>query len=215
MVKRTKDPLAPLETGVQVLLGMLVTLGVLLLGSAIFGGNPSFAGVGASEVCVETAPGEGVGYGGAGRGGDHPIGLYDDVRWFPREIKICDTQPSAGTIALGITRALIGPIGGIGALLLLWWVVRRARREGVFGDRIPGGLYVLGCYLVAWALIGWLSGGIVDALLLSRMADTTDGFVFSWPEFPLVSLLLGLGMLTLARVMSQAVALREDSDATI
>jgi hypothetical protein len=215
MVKREKDPLAPLETGVQVLLGMLVLLGVLLLGSTIFGGNPSFASVGATEVCVGTSPGEGVGYGGTGRGGDHPIGLYDDVRWFPREIEICDTQPTAGTIALGITRALIEPIGAIGALLLLWWVVRRARREGVFGDRIPAGLYVLGCYLLAWALTGWLSGGTVDALLLRRMADTTDGFVFSWPEFPLVSLLLGLAMLTLARVMSQAVALREDSDATI
>ena len=215
MVKREKDPLAPLETGVQVLLGMLVILGVLLLGSALFGGNPSVAGVGASEVCVETSPGEGVGYGGTGGGGDHPIGLYDDVRWFPREIEICDTQPSAGTVALGITRALVEPIGAIGALLLLWWVIRRARREGVFGDRIPTGLYVLGCYLLAWALIGWLSGGIIDALLLRRMADTTDGFVFSWPQFPLVSLLLGLAMLTLARVMSQAVALREDSDATI
>ena len=215
MVQREKDPLAPLEMGVQVLLGMLVVLGVLLAGSVVLGGNPAFAGVSASEVCVETLPGEGVGYGGTGGGGDRPIGLYDDVRWFPREIEICDTEPSAGTIALGITRAFIGPIGGIGALLLLWWVVRRARREGVFGDDIPRGLRVLGCYLVAWALVGWLAGGLVDALLLRKMADTTDGFVFSWPEFPLVSLLLGLAMLTLARVMSQAVALREDSDATI
>ena len=215
MAKTEKDPLAPLESGVRVLLGMVAVLGALMLGSALVGGNPSLAGVGSGEVCVETSPGEGIGYGGSGRGGDHPIGLHDDVRWFPRQIEICDTVPSAGTVALGVVRGLVGPVGGIGALLLLWWVVRRARRDGVFGDLVPRGLYVLGWYLLAWAVVGWLSEGVLDALLLRRMADTADGFVFRWPELPFVAVLIGLGMLTLARVMSQAVALREDSEATI
>lgn len=169
---------------------------------------------------MTTSPGR-VPYGGSGdgRAGDGPIGLREDVGWFPRQIEICDRDPSVGTLALGISRATLGPVGAIGGLVLLWFVVRRARRGGVFGDGIPKTLRLFAYYLLAWAAISWLWTGIVDAMLLGRMAGQTwlafGSIPFISPHVPVVTLLIGLGLVTLARVMSEAVALREDSEATI
>ena len=215
MGTKEKDPLAPLETGVRAVLALIAALCVLLIASAALGETPGIGGVDATEVCVATSPGEGIGYGGSGKPGDGPIGLREGVRWFPREIDICDTTPSAGTLALGVSQAILGPVGATVGLLLLWLVIRRARREGVFGEGIPTALRKLASFLLAWAAISWLWKGIVDATLLRRMAADTSGFVFSSPEFPFVTVLIGLGLVTLARVMSQAVALREDSEGTV
>ena len=215
MTTRAKDPLAPLETGVQVVLALVGTFFVLMLGSAVLGGTPGIGGTDATEVCVTTPPGHGIGYGGSGATGDGPIGLREGVRWFPREIDICDTDPSTATLALGLSQAVLGPVGATAGLLLLWFVVRRARREGVFSRSIPGALRALATYLLAWAAVGWLWRGIVDAVLLRRMAEDTSGFVFSSPDVPVVTVLVGLGLVTLARVMAQAVALREDSEGTV
>ncbi len=86
-----------------------------------------------------------------------------------------------------MSQAVLGPVGATVGLLLLWFGVRRARREGVFGVGIPTALRRLAAFLLAWAAISWLWNGIVSAMLLRRMAADASGFIFSPPEVPFVT----------------------------
>lgn len=213
MTARAKDPLAPLEWGVRVVLGAMVALTVAVLVGVV--GNVGSDPLGDREACVTTAPGRGTGFGGDGRQGDHPLGLGEGVRWHPSTIDICDTHPRASSVALGVTRDALPVVGG---LVVLWWLLRlltRARRTGLFADRIPRQLERLGGFLLAWTALTWMSAGFIDAVLMNRMVPDADLVLFQSADVPVVTVLVALGLVTLGRVMAYGVALREDSEATI
>ncbi|HEV2797716.1 MAG TPA: hypothetical protein VGV65_08860, partial [Nocardioides sp.] len=163
---RSTDPLRTLETLVGAIVAVMVLLaGLVLVGTAV--GSGSIPGVNA-EVCasmVGDAPafrrteGETTG----------PVGLDEGITWRAEDVQVCDPDPDGGTRAL----AAVGLVVWVGAPLvffgLLWRLLRRARREGVFADRVPGDLRTLGRILIAWAVIDFFVSGVVDALLLNRM----------------------------------------------
>jgi hypothetical protein len=218
MTGKQKSALAPLDTTVSIILTLMVGFAVVMLIATIFGSG-SIAGMRRTnpEVCVETRPGQGVGLGGNGirPGGDGPIGLRDGVRWYPTEVEICDTAPSASTLALGGLAVAPGAVGVMGFFGLMWVVLRRARRIGVFADSIPRSLRLLGAFLLGWTLLSWVVVGLTRAALFSRMAEGRSISMFLPSDFPVVPVLVSLGLLTLAGVVTQAVALREDVEATI
>ena len=88
-----------------------------------------------------------------------PVGLGDGITWRAEDVQVCDPDPDGGTRAL----AGAGLVVWVGAPLvffgLLWRLLRRARREGVFADRVPGDLRLLGRILLAWAALDFVVSG--------------------------------------------------------
>lgn len=215
MVAPAKDPLRTLELIVGVIfLLMAVVAAASVVGSVV--GSASIPGVNA-EVCVTTSPGDGVAFqdgGDAATPGFGPMHLREGVRWHAEQIQLCDREPDGATRALGVAGLTVWALAPLLFFGLLWRLLRNARRDGVFADRIPGGLRLLGGFLLVWAALSFVVTGFVNAALLNRM--TNDGvWFFSSPDFPWLLILLGVAFLALERVMAQAVALRADNEATI
>jgi len=142
------------------------------------------------------------------------VHLRDGVSWRAEEVQLCDPDPDVATRALGglgLTVWVLAPMLFFG---LLWRLLRRARRAGIFADQVPGGLRLLGGLLLVWAAADFVVSGFVNAALLNRMTD--EGLtLFSSNNFPWLLLLLGVALLALARVMAEAVTMRHDVEATI
>ena len=206
---RSTDPLRTLEILIGVLVGLMgVFAAVMLVGTVA--GTGSIPGVDA-EVCV-SGTGESLGMRTSEAATGGPADLREGVTWRADEVKICDASPDGATRAL----AGVGLLVWIGAPVLffslLWLLLRRARREGVFADRIPGRLRGLGRLLLVWAVIDFFVTGLVDAALLNRM---TRGTLVLTGEVPWQLVLSGIALLALASVMGQAVGMRRDVEATI
>lgn len=206
---RSTDPLRTLETVVGVVFVVMALLaGLVLMGTAV--GTGTIPGVNA-EVCVSTA-GEEPAFLRTEGDSTGPVGLNEGITWRADEVQICDPDPDGATRGL----AAVGLVVWAGAPLvffgLLWRLLRRARREGVFADRVPGGLRVLGRILIAWAAVDFFVSGLVDAALLTRMTEST---VMLAGEVPWLPVLTGITLLALARVLGEAVDMRRDIEATI
>ncbi|GAA1446542.1 hypothetical protein GCM10009641_70370 [Mycobacterium cookii] len=206
---RGNDPLRTLE----LLVGMIVSVMALLAGLVLVGtvvGTGAIPGVNA-EVCASTA-GDAPAFRRTEGDSTGPVGLGEGITWRADEVQICDPDPDGATRAL----AVLGLVVWAGAPLLffslLWRLLRRARREGVFADRVPGELRTLGRILIAWAALDFFVSGLVDAALLTRMTDST---VILSGDVPWLPVLVGVTLLALARVIAQAVDLRRDAEATI
>lgn len=215
MTGKNREPLRSLELTVA---GMTVVMSVLMI-AVLFGavvGSGSIPGVNA-EVCVTTTPGQGLAFntGETGNTAVGPVGLRDGITWRADSIQVCDPRPAAATRALGGLGLTVWALAPLLFFGLLWRLLRRARREGVFADRIPAGLRVLGGFLLVWAALDFVVTGFVNAALLSKMTQTEDLVLFSSGDIPWLLALLGLTLLALERVIEQGVALREDSETTI
>ena len=206
----SKDPLRTLERLVGLIVSVMVLFASLVLVGTV-AGIASIPGVDA-EVCVTTS-GETIGFRAPGEAAG-PVDLRDGVTWRAEEVKVCDPAPD------GTTRALagVGLLVWIGApalfFALLWRLLRRARREGVFADRIPSRLRTLGRVLLGWAALDLVVSGFVNAALITRMTSDYTLVLFT-ADVSWLLVLLGLALLALARVMGEAVDMRRDVEATI
>lgn len=211
---RSSDPLKTLETVV----GLIVVLMAVVLAAVLVGtvaGTGSIPGLNA-EVCVNSRPGQVAFQDGQSEDAQPvlgPMGLAEGVRWRAEEIAICDPDPDAATRALGGLGVTVWALAPLVFFALLWRLLRRARREGVFADRLPGGLRRLGGFLLVWAALDFVVTGFVNAALLTRMTD--ELVFFSSADAPWLLVLLGIALLALSRVMEQAVTMRHDVEATI
>lgn len=206
---RSTDPLRTLE----LLVGVIVTVMALLAGLVLLGtivGTGTIPGVNA-EVCASTAAGEPAFRRNEGDS-TGPVGLGEGITWRADEVQICDPDPDGGTRALAAAGLVVWAGAPLVFFALLWRLLRRARREGVFADRVPGELRTLGRILIAWAVLDFLVSGLVDAALLTRMTEST---VILSAQFPWLPGLVGVTLLALARVLGEAVDMRHDIEATI
>lgn len=206
---RSNDPLRTLE----LLVGMAFSLMALLAGLTLVGtavGSGSIPGVNA-EVC---APGSGdaPAFRQADGGSTGPVGLRDGVTWRVEQVQICDPDPDGATRGLAAAGLLVWAGGPMLFFGLLWRLLRRARTEGVFADRVPANLRTLGRVLIAWAALDFVVTGWVNAALLNRMTDST---LILTAQVSWLPVLLGIALLALGRVMAQAVDMRHDVEATI
>ena len=206
---RTDDPLRVLEGLVGLVVVVMAVLAVATLVGTAFGSG-SIPGVNA-EVCV-TRSGEEPAFRKVDGEATGPVGLVDGVTWRADEVQLCDPRPDGATRALGAAGLLVWVGGPMLFFTMLWRLLRRARREGVFADRVPGQLQRLGAVLLGWAALDFFLGGAVDAALLNRMAD---GTMILTADMPWLPVLLGIALLALARVMGEAVTMRHDVEATI
>ena len=211
----SKDPLAPLETAVSVIVWLMLGFAAIMVIAFTFGSG-SVAGMSRhdSQVCVEIQPGQGVPYVSTGDESGKVKGLRSGVTSNPSEIQVCDTKPGAAEIALQALTVVPALAGVVGFFVWLRFLLRRMRRDGVFADRVPHAFGMLGGALVIWAMLVWPIDGFVRAALLNRMTEDSTA-IFLSANFPIVPILVGVGLMTLGRVFGQAVALRHDSEATI
>lgn len=209
---RDTDPLRTLETVVGVIVSLMAVLAVLVF-VGVVAGSGSIPGLDA-EVCVSTAPDGDLGFRRVEGELTGPVGLVDGITWRAEQVQVCDPEPDGATRGLAIVGLTVWAVAPLLFFGLLWRLLRRARREGVFADRVPAGLRLLGGLLLVWAALDFVVTGLVNAALLNRM--TEDSLVlFSSADAPWLLVLLGLALLALQRVMAQAVQMRHDVEATI
>lgn len=208
---RAHDPLKGLETivGAAVVLASVV---IAVLVASLVVGTGSVPGL-RGEVCA-TADAANVRL----RAADDdvlagPGALRDDVSWRVDEVQLCDDSPDGATRALAGAGLAIWAGAPLLVLALLWRFLRRARRDGVFADAVPGGLRLLGRLVLLWAALDFAASGWLNAALVARM--TTDGSFSVRADVPWVAILAGVALLALAKVMEQAVEMRHDVEATI
>lgn len=210
---RDTDPLWILELVVGVVVCAMAVLAVGLVAGTVLG-SASVPGLNA-EVCA-TASGDqlGIRQDAVGGAGDRtrPAALETGIEWRASEVQVCDPEPGVATRALGGAGLVVWFGGPAVFFVLLWRFLRRARREGVFADRVPGQLRTLGRVLLMWAALDLVLSGWIEAALVQRMTDSP--FAVS-ATIPWVPLLLGVALLGLAKVMEQAVEMRHDVEATI
>lgn len=206
---RGNDPLKVLEVMVGIVVAVMAVLAAATLAGAAFGSG-SVPGLDA-EVCATVSGGE-----PAFRQVDGertgPVGLVDGISWRAEEVQVCDADPDGPTRALAAAGLVLWVGGPAVFFTMLWRFLRRARREGVFADRVPDQLRTLGRVLVAWAALDFVLSGWVNAALLTRMTESTLVLSATVPWLPV---LLGVALLALARIMGEAVGLRRDAEATI
>jgi hypothetical protein len=213
----SRDPLAPIDTAVSVLswlVGGLLALGVVFGVAAALGGSFSVFGFGDTEVCTTGEPGP------VTFRNDVPqtavVGLKDGARWFPAEMLICKSDPGVG---LRLAASLMGAptqLLFIGFLILTRGLIKQARRTGMFTPQVATRTGRLGWYILLGSIIAAaieaLAGGIV-------LQAAVDGEVWLGGIFDLhtswSALLVGIGLITIGRVLGQAALLQADVDATI
>ena len=209
---RSSDPLRRLEVVVGVVVALMgLTAVLVLVGTAA--GSGAVPGID-SEVCVTTSGDGRPGFRTTEGDRTGPVGLADGITWRVDQVKVCDPDPDAVTRGLGAMGLAVWIGAPVLFFSLLWRLLRRARREGVFADRVPGGLRRLGTLLLVWAALDFVVTGFVDGALITRMTDD-DTLVMFNGDLSLMLVLLGLALLALEQVMAQAVAMRHDVEATI
>ncbi|WP_416953814.1 DUF2975 domain-containing protein [Nocardioides sp. T5] len=206
---RSNDPLRILEVLVGLVVTVMAILAVATVAGTIFG-TGSIPGVNA-EVCA-TGSGDQPAFRRGAGDTTGPADLRDGITWRVDEVQVCDPDPDGATRALGGAGLVVWVGGPMVFFVMLWLFLRRARREGVFADRVPGQLRTLGRILLMWAALDFVLSGWVNAALLNRMTDSTLILTATVPWLPV---LLGISLLALARVMGEAVGMRRDVEATI
>ena len=196
---------------VVVFLGGLLLVGLVLQVGQFLGGQTSFFGFGAPEVCVTVDPWSSETF--PGNGHVRVTGVDDGVRASVQTVDICRSSPTTEEQILSSIGEGAGGLFGAGVLLLLWRALRQARREGVFvaafAHRVSGlGLYVLLGMAVVYAARSW------DEWKLLKSMIPGDSVQAAW-HFSFTPLLIGLGLITVGRLMATTVPMREELDATV
>ncbi|KRF36630.1 hypothetical protein ASG94_04165 [Nocardioides sp. Soil805] len=207
--QRSTDPLRLLEILVGLIVAVMAVLACAVVVGVVFGSG-SVPGLDA-EVCA-SGSGDEPAFRQVEGGATGPVGLRDGVAWRVEEVQVCDPDPD------GVTRALAGAglvvwVGGPVLFFAMFWrFLRRARRDGVFADQVPGALTTLGRIVIAWAALDFVLSGWINAALLNRMTDSALVLTATVPWLPV---LVGIALLALARVMGEAAGMRRDVEAMI
>lgn len=222
------DPLGPIDRVTRVLgvlfLGWLVAMTVVT-SVAVLGFAPH--AVGLEDVCA-TVPTGAVPFGSsetsetgdAGAGTTvhtfEVVGLAPGATFTPASLSLCLDDPHAWRLVYLLTSLpTVLTLGGF--LVLVRVLVSRARSNGLFTPGIARLTHVLGWYVILGSLAASLVKAVATAALVGqavpgRFDAGTVQYVWATPW---TALLAGIGVLTIARVLQRATAMRQDLDATI
>jgi hypothetical protein len=208
----TKRALAPLELVVSVLAGLVLTLALLSVVFSFFDADPPAGYV--EPVCVDAH---------ARTGDDTTLGarpailkLAPDVTTNMRDVELCDASPSAGQRLLRQVVTVTALLYPAVALLLLWLLIRSSRRSGIFVPKIARGVGRLGLFVLVGGLAGAaLQAWAASALVQTMTNDETAVGYYQYLDDVWTPLLVGFGLITLSRVLSLAVPMQRELDATV
>jgi hypothetical protein len=217
-----RNPLEPFATTIRVVVALLVLLIVTSIGATIFGSG-SFLGIGDNTTaCAVAVP--------SSYSSEDDAGLARLKKMVPpgvgmnvHSLNICDYHPNAGQRAAIVLTQAPSALLYLAVFVLFLRLIRKAGREGPFTPGIITQFHVLGWTLLAG---GYLANALQDGAQSTLLATvTTPGtelhpnlteiifqgiFTLSWS-----TLLTGLGLLTLARILHIGVHMREDLVGTV
>ncbi len=208
--QRPRNPLEPVSTAVATATGLVA----LFIGLSLF--VPS-QGWGHGPVCT-TAPYLSVPLTRAQTSEVAVTGLARTSQSSIQDVSICASHPGALLRLAGVLTSLPSLALLLGALIIVRRLLRAAER--------PDGLYTLDTARRV-RFLGWfLTVGALTAAILESVARTvvlTSQIHYpgvNWLEtdqwgLPVATLLAGLVMITLARIMSVGVTMRQELDVTI
>jgi len=202
-----RNPLEPIATtvGCMTMLLVAVLLLSLLVRQASWGNGPVCTSVSGNDASIFSRP---VAFPGVARGAHASLG----------SATICANRPTS--------------VLRLAGLLVAWpytvlWLVFLLRLKGLLkAASLPGGLYSpLTASRLRW--LGWLLtlGGLAASIIQSsaKVAIFTSLIHYRWRgqfvlgqiSFSFTTLIIGLTLITVARVMSLGVKMREELDVTV
>jgi hypothetical protein len=202
--------LRPFER-VVVFFGGLLLVGFVIQVGYFVSGEESFFGFGAPEVCVSSSPSHVDQY--RNNATVRGPGLTEGVRVSVSEVAVCRTDPTSRERILASIDQGAESLFGAGVLLLLWRMLRRARHEGVFVEAFAHRVSRLGLYVLLGAAAvnvvrTWAEWQLLKSLL------PLGSHPAAW-HVSFTPLVLGLGLITVGRLMAATVPMREELDATV
>lgn len=207
-----RDPLEPAATVVNTMVAMVATLMGLGIVATIFGSGSLF-GIGSPYVCVDARSGI---VGVPQMGGD-VLGMLDNVTSSIQTVELCTNSPTVGQRVLNILIQLPTFLVFIGGSVLAISSFRRIRRDGIFAMHTADRLRALGWFVFAGEVLATL----IEAIARGWLADTMiNGSVpmLSWSgdwKLSWAALILGVVLISFARIMKISAAMREELDGTI
>ena len=213
-----RDPFGPLETVVGAALGMVGVSLALVLVAAVVGlvsdadSRWSFATIGDPEACAlvsnEAVP----------AATDVPQSdlRRGSARAIAEQVDVCLTRPTPVQKVASTLTPVGDVVFGVGALLLLRRSIRTARDDGLFGLRFAGRVRELGWFVLLmsllWPFVAAAGRGVV---LAAAVRDTSWTRTLYEPGISWGFVVVGVGVVTVARVLRRAVVLQEDVDETV
>ncbi len=166
-----------------------------------------------SLVCLTTAPAL---LQHAGSGLSHP-GLAPGVHATWDTASVCTAHPTAGqALAFAVTLLPLGLLK-LGALYLAMRLARTAARDGVYTAQAARLVLILGWWLLAGGLVATVAEAFARVNLLSQLvtwhvdwSQWPAAWSVSWPVA-----LIGLGLITFARIMRISAGMRADLEGTV
>jgi hypothetical protein len=166
-----------------------------------------------SIVCLTTVPAL---LQHAGSGLSHP-GLAPGVQATWNTASLCTAHPTAGQ-ALAFTVTLL-PLDllRLGALYLAMRLARAAARDGIYTAQAARLVLIFGWWLLAGGLVATVAEAFARVNLLAQLVtwhvdwgQWSAAWSVSWPVA-----LIGLGLITFARIMRISAGMRADLEGTV
>jgi hypothetical protein len=166
-----------------------------------------------SLICLITAPAL---LQHAGTGLSHP-GLAPGVHATWATAFVCTVHPTFGQALAFAGTLLPFDLLVLGALYLAMQLARTAARDGVYTARAARLVLTLGWWLLAGGLVATLAEAFARVNLLAQLvswpvdwAQWPAAWSISWPV-----VLIGLGLVTFARIMRVSAGMRADLEGTV
>lgn len=217
---KTLDPLGPIDFITRALTALLCALPVaVVLLTAVFGGHPMIGNIGSSLPCIEV-PQTGLTIGGTG--GTPREGIVHlapgTTQGVPSHFTLCQETMSQTDRVLSSLPVLLNIVWVVGFFLLTRRIIAHARHTGLFTTTVAKGLERLGWYILGgWALVQ-LVGSVSMAVVTSHLVSEHYNILLAAPShlhWNWAVVISGFAVLSIARIMQQTVAMREEIDATV
>lgn len=210
----TLDRLATAVTAVFWVTAVVTVLELIL---ALTRGGALLIPVPASQpdarVCLITAPAL---LQHAGSGLSHP-GLAPGVHASWDTAFVCTAHPSAGQALAFAATLLPTDLLRLGALYLAMRLARTAARDGVYTAQAARLVLILGWWLLAGGLVATVAEAFARVNLLAQLVT----WPVDWGQWPMAwsiswpAALIGLGLITFARIMRISAGMRADLEGTV
>lgn len=135
-------------------------------------------------------------------------------------LRACTSHPTAAQRVFDTLTSLPTVLLYACILLLVWRLIRAARRDGPFTLRVAATMRLLGWLVIVGAVtaggIQQLASGMLVNSMLTQPAES-PGYVFSSVLYSLlpVPLLAGAGLITFARIIRLGAAMDDEIKATV
>ncbi|WUH92866.1 DUF2975 domain-containing protein [Streptomyces sp. NBC_00433] len=212
-----RSPLEPMAGAVRAIVTLFAVLAVgAVLGSVlVHGAHPRFLGIGDSSFCVPDTS--------TTVGGNDPA--LRELAHAPGAVVVADAHPSYCTDDPGTAQSLLHVakqlppfVFTVGALLLVFRLIRGAEGADLYTTRTAQRLRALGWWLLAGSVLSAIAVSVAGQALVDSLDRGGHagivGALMSW-DVPFMAILTGLGVLSFARVMRVGVTMREDLDGTV